>query len=87
MMYHLFQNSFWKVVKIAKPSDWKSAVKSQSITTVIAYQAYQARKTRLQTQNPTLRFKELIKSHENVEAIVTLLQQRATNSPNGPIVL
>ena len=54
---------------------------------VIAYRAYQARKTRLQTQNPTLRFKELIKSHENVEAIVTLLQQRATNSPNGTIVL
>ena len=54
---------------------------------VIAYRAYQARKTRLQTQNPTFRFKELIKSHENVEAIVTLLQQRATNSPNGPIVL
>ena len=25
-MYHLFQNSIWKVVKIAKTSDWNSAV-------------------------------------------------------------
>ena len=54
---------------------------------VIAYRAYNARKTRLQMQNPTFRFKELMKSPENVEAIATLLQQRATNSPNGPIVL
>ena len=34
MIYHLFQNSVWKVVKIAKTSNLKSAVKSQSITTV-----------------------------------------------------
>ena len=35
MIYHLFQNSVWKVVKIAKTSNLKSAVKSQSITTVL----------------------------------------------------
>ena len=34
MIYHWFQNSVWKVVKIAKTSNLKSAVKSQSITTV-----------------------------------------------------
>ena len=34
MIYHLFQNSVWKVVKIAKTSNLKSAVKSQTITTV-----------------------------------------------------
>ena len=33
-MYHLFQNSIWKVVKIAKTSDWKSAVTSQTTATV-----------------------------------------------------
>ena len=34
MIYHWFQNSVWKVVKIAKTSNLKSAVKSQTITTV-----------------------------------------------------
>ena len=34
MIYHLFQNSVWKVVKIAKMSNLKYAVKSQTITTV-----------------------------------------------------
>ena len=36
MIYHLFQSSFWKVVKIGKMSNLKSAVKSQTITTVAA---------------------------------------------------
>ena len=34
MMYHLFPNTIWKVVKIAKTSDRKSAIKSQTTATV-----------------------------------------------------
>ena len=52
-----------------------------SLFGVIAYRAYNARKTRLEQLNPTLRFRELIKSHENVDAIAALLQQKASNSP------
>ena len=48
----------------------------------ITYRACDARKTKLRQLNPTLRFQELIKSHENVEAIANLLQQQGTNSPN-----
>ena len=52
-----------------------------SLFGVIIYRTYRARRTRLQQLNPALRFQELIKSHENVEAIAALLQQRATNPP------
>ena len=48
---------------------------------VIAYRAYKARKVRVQMQNPTFRFKELMKSAENVEAIAALIQKGATNPP------
>ena len=34
MMYHLFHNSMWKVVRIAKTSDCKILVKTEVLSTV-----------------------------------------------------
>jgi hypothetical protein len=48
---------------------------------IIVYRSYMARKVRIQQLNPQFRFQELIRSHENVEAIAELLAARATKSP------
>ena len=40
MMYHLFHNYMWKVVRIAKTSDCKILVKTEVLSTVCMYLLY-----------------------------------------------